>query len=37
MREPWYLINYGSNTNKFRTFDYPYLNLMSMMSSKDFF
>ena len=22
MRDPWNLINYGSNTNKFRTHDY---------------
>ena len=24
MRDPWYLINYGSNANEFRTYDYGF-------------
>jgi len=27
MRDPWYLINYGSNANEFRTYDYLILEI----------
>jgi hypothetical protein len=32
MRDPWYLINYGSNTNEFRTYDADFLPMKTAFS-----